>query len=117
MHADGCQAIPTRWLDINKGDEKNVQIRSRLVAQETKNRSSIAAGDIAATFAATPPLEAVKMLVSLAKSEQQDYDKKIDEYLDSTTSVVLTSTPRCGGASMSRRPARTRRSRQDLHDC
>ena len=30
MHADGCKAIPTRWLDINKGDADNVNIRSRL---------------------------------------------------------------------------------------
>ena len=71
MHADGCRPIPTRWIDINKGDEKHIEIRSRLVAQETRKRSSIAAGDIAATFAATPPLEAVKMLISLANAGQQ----------------------------------------------
>ena len=63
--------IPTRWLDLNKGDDVTENIRSRCVAQETKRRPSIATDDIAATFAATPPLEAVRMLLSLAMSGQQ----------------------------------------------
>ena len=70
MKEAGCNLVPTRWLDINKGDDKEVIIRSRLVAQETKNRSSIEKGDIAATFAATPPLESVRMLISVAMSGQ-----------------------------------------------
>eukprot|EP00973_Karenia_brevis_P038254 5274551-Karenia_brevis.AAC.1 len=72
MEADNCKAIPLRWLDINKGDAENVNIRSRLVAQETRGRSTIGseAKDIAATFAATPPLEAVRMLISLMMTGQ-----------------------------------------------
>jgi hypothetical protein len=70
MKADGCRAIPTRWLDVNKGDASRIEIRSRLVAQETQWRSDIAAGDVAATFAATPPLEGIRLLVSLAVSGQ-----------------------------------------------
>ena len=32
----GAKIIQVRWIDINKGDEVNVDIRSRLVAKEFK---------------------------------------------------------------------------------
>eukprot|EP00959_Pyramimonas_sp_CCMP1952_P003400 71042-Pyramimonas_sp.AAC.1 len=72
MEADGCKPIPVRWLDINKGDQDHMNIRSRLVAQETKRRSTIGSEpkDMAATFAATPPLEAVRMMASLMMTGQ-----------------------------------------------
>ena len=68
--ADGCVPIPMRWIDVNKGDEAAPIIRSRAVLQETKARSNIAADDIAATFAATPPLEGLRVLISLAQTGQ-----------------------------------------------
>ncbi len=48
-----------KWVDANKGDEENPEYRCRLVAKEIKkdNREGL--------FAATPPLEAKKMLFSL----------------------------------------------------
>jgi hypothetical protein len=57
-------------VDVNKGDAENIFIRSRLVAQETRRRSDIGkgVGGIAATFAATPPLESVELLISLMMS-------------------------------------------------
>ena len=55
--------IGTKWLEINKGDEENVNIRARLVAQEFNQ------GKLTAIFAATPPLEAKKTLLSLAVTE------------------------------------------------
>jgi hypothetical protein len=53
----GKDPIGTRWVDVNKGDESNPDYRSRLVAQEIKrdNREDL--------FAATPPLDAKKMLM------------------------------------------------------
>ena len=51
-----------RWVDINKGDEVKPEYRSRLVAQEIKRDKS---KDL---FAATPPLEAKKVLFSLLAS-------------------------------------------------
>ena len=56
----GKAPIGTRWIDINKGDEKTPEYRSRLVAKEinTHKRDDL--------FAATPPLEAMKLLLSLA---------------------------------------------------
>ena len=55
--------IGVRWVDINKGDDKNPKYRSRLVAKELKldKRDDL--------FAATPPLEAKKLLVSLAMTD------------------------------------------------
>ena len=54
----GIKIVQTRWIDINKGDAANPVYRSRLVAKEfnVDKQSGL--------FAATPPLEALKMLVS-----------------------------------------------------
>ena len=59
----GKEPIGTRWVDVSKGDEANPEYRSRLVAQEIKrdNRDDL--------FAATPPLEAKQMLMSMAVTE------------------------------------------------
>ena len=69
----GKDPIGTRWVDVNKGDDANPEYRSRLVAQEIKrdNREDL--------FAATPPLEAKKMLMAMAVTEGIGYhrgDKK-----------------------------------------
>ena len=55
----GRQPISVRWIDINKGDSTNPNYRSRLVAGEinTHKREDL--------FAATPPLEALKTIVSM----------------------------------------------------
>ena len=55
----GKPPIGTRWVDVNKGDDQNPDYRSRLVAQEINDHQRV---DL---FAATPPLEAKKMLMSL----------------------------------------------------
>ena len=51
-----------RWIDINKGDSEPSKYRSRLVAREinTSNRNNL--------FAATPPLEALKITFSITTS-------------------------------------------------
>ena len=63
---NGMKPIPLRWVDINK--ETTKECRSRLVVMETKRRSTIVPEDKGAVFSATPPLEAVRMLASLAMS-------------------------------------------------
>ena len=75
----GAPPIGTRWVDINKGDSVHPEFRSRLVAQEIKidKREDL--------FAATPPLEAMKLLFSLAVTEGVGYklgDKKGGNKLD-----------------------------------
>ena len=59
----GKAPIGCRWIDINKGDDEKPEYRSRLVAKEI-NRSPNAE-----MFAATPPLEAKKMLFSMAVTD------------------------------------------------
>ena len=59
----GKSPVKVRRLDINKGDEKDKDYRSRLVAQELrKNNPELE------IFAAMPPLEAKKLLFSRAVS-------------------------------------------------
>ena len=64
LEETGQAPVGTRWVDVNKGDDSNVEYRSRLVAQELKRLSW--ADDL---FAATPPLEVKKMLFSTAVTE------------------------------------------------
>ena len=57
------RVIKTRWVDTNKGDERSPEIRCQLVAKEVKKRN-ITEEESANFFASTPPLEAVKFLIS-----------------------------------------------------
>ena len=68
---DGVKIIPTKWVLVNKGDKDRVDIRARLVACEVKGTSEGEPG----LFAATPPLEALMCLVSLATTNK---DKVLD---------------------------------------
>ena len=58
----GKRPIGSKWIDINKGDEKEPNYRSRLVAKEIRR------GPSEDMFAATPPLEAKKCLFPLVMS-------------------------------------------------
>ena len=58
------RTITTRWLDTNKGDEQNPNYRARLVAREIKRDKR---DDL---FAATPPLESLRMVISICASHQ-----------------------------------------------
>ena len=53
-----------KWVDVNKGDAEQPTIRSRYVAKEIAYRRS---DDF---FAATPPLEALRMLLSNVASSK-----------------------------------------------
>ena len=50
--------LRTRWVDENKGDEKTPDVRRRLVAKDIAFRRDDS------FFAAAPPLEALRMLLS-----------------------------------------------------
>ena len=58
----GRAPITVRWIDINKGDQTSPNYRSRLVAREINIRKR---DDL---FAGTPPLEALKSILSMAAS-------------------------------------------------
>ena len=71
MRTTGKRPIGVRWVDVNKGDAVNPEYRSRLVAKEIKvnKREDL--------FAATPPLEAKKLLFSLAVTEGVGYKRSM----------------------------------------
>ena len=58
----GAAPIGVRWIDINKGDEARPNYRSRLVVQEIRRDPH------AEYFAATPPLESLRFLLSLQRT-------------------------------------------------
>ena len=64
----GRRPLSVRWVDIDKGDSDRPDYRSRLVVQETKAQSTIAGDDIGAVFAATPPLECLRLVCSMVMS-------------------------------------------------
>ena len=73
LERTGRKPIGVKWVDINKGDEESPEYRSRLVAKEIKRDKR---EDL---FAATPPLEALKILLSLALTEGTGYVKGREE--------------------------------------
>ena len=60
----GKKPIQVRWVDRSKKDETNPQYRSRIVAKEIK---TFANPDL---FAATPPVEYIRFLLSCVASSQ-----------------------------------------------
>ena len=67
----GKPPIGVRWVISNKGDAKNPEIRARLVAKEIKRDKR---EDL---FAATPPLEAKKVLFSQCVSRRSKSGKPL----------------------------------------
>ena len=64
----GRAPFGTRWIDCNKGDEKHLELRNRMVVQETRRTSTIAIDDIASVTSSIPPLEVVRLFASLVMS-------------------------------------------------
>lgn len=59
----GRPPITVRWVDVNKGDNESPNIRSRLVARQIRQSGEDA------IFAPTPPLEALRSVLSLATTD------------------------------------------------
>ena len=60
------KVISTKWLDVNKGDSTNRNYRARLVGREIKRDKR---EDL---FAATPPLESLRMILSICAGHQHE---------------------------------------------
>ncbi len=67
----GKAPIGSKWVDVNKGDATKPLIRSRFVVKEIATYKS---DDF---FAATPPLEALRLLLSMAASSEH-HDIKVE---------------------------------------
>lgn len=78
LSGTGRRPIPRRWVDIDKGDVNAPKVRSRLVCQETKRRSTIGVEDWSAVFAATPQYEASRFQLSLAMTGVRSGDAAED---------------------------------------
>ena len=59
----GKRLVGLKWIDTNKGDAANPNVRARLVCTEVRRRGA------EAIFSATPPLEALRMLIAVAAAE------------------------------------------------
>ena len=70
---EGYKIVDTRWIDTDKGDTNNPVYRSRLVGKEFNT------GQEEGLFASTPPLEALRWLISEAATveEGEQYGDKV----------------------------------------
>ena len=70
----GKAPVSVRWVDVNKGGDSRMEVRSRLVAGDFKGDDK----DRDDLFAETPPLEAIRMLLSRAATRRFDgRDRKL----------------------------------------
>ena len=65
-------------MDVNKGDHQNPVVRSRLVAQDMR----FGQPGTVATFAATPPIEALKILFAIHMQQHHDFDAWTLTFID-----------------------------------
>ncbi len=80
MREAWMKVITTRWLDVNKGDEKSPNYRARLVGREIKMDKRM---DL---FAATPPLESLRMILSICAQHQSSHHAS-DNFIIMTNDV------------------------------
>ena len=66
----GKPPISVRWVEVNKGDDINPNVRSRLVAREIKQPGQ------ESIFAPTPPLESLRMVLSYATTQFKGKTRK-----------------------------------------
>ena len=81
----GAKIIKLRWVDTNKGDFENPDYWSRLVGKEFKD------GDHPDNFAATPPLEGLRAVISHAATTRtaQRYKVMINDVARAYFNAVI----------------------------
>ena len=81
----GKRPISVKWVDTNKGDDDNPNYRSRLVAREIRLTGEDP------IFAPTPPLESVRMVLSLAATDlpgEPKHDRRGDSERRTQVSII-----------------------------
>ena len=95
----GSPPISTKWVDVNKGDQQDYDIRCRLVARE------MGGGKSDEFYAPTPPLEAKRLLFSEAATNRRfgKHEKKL-LFIDVRTRLIdprlSNCLPRCSGPAI-----------------
>ena len=86
----GRPPITVRWVDVNKGDDAEPRYRSRLVARQLKahDRGSNS------YFAPTPPLEALRTVLSLAATKVGDWQPVYDQDSEDRMQISLIDISR-----------------------
>ena len=97
----GLRIIRVRWIDVNKRDQEKPKYRSRLVAMEFKSEDK----ELEDLLAGTPPLEALKMLVSEAATVKEG--SMGDRCMLLLTSAARTLKPMRAGKCVLRYHMRT----------
>ena len=78
----GLTPIGTRWVFTNKGDTGHPFIRARLVAQATKRTTNMDLTDTSMTFAATPPVDRFRFLLSRAMTGEKKRVELVMAFFD-----------------------------------
>jgi len=86
----GRQPISVRWVDVNKGDDQCPNYRSRLVARQLKATDT--SGE--SFFSPTPPLEALRAVLSLATTSCRGYRPNRDPKHADRTQVSMVDISR-----------------------
>ena len=71
----GRPPISVRWVDVNKGDDEAPRYRSRLVARQIR---ALEGANASSYFAPAPPLEALRTVLSMARTTIGDHKPILD---------------------------------------
>ena len=83
--------IGSRWVNCNKGDKENPDVRMRLVAQEMNTGTGT--GGCEDFYAATPPLEAKRLLFSEWATKKARHGKKLKLSFVDIRKAYFNGTP------------------------
>ena len=86
----GRRPISVRWVETNKGDDESPNVRSRLVAREIRLPGQ------EAIFAPTPPLESLRMILSMATTSFRGHAKQpnYDPESEQRTQILMVDISR-----------------------
>ena len=84
----GIPILRSRWVDIDKGDAATPNYRSRFVAMEFNNQA------MDGLFASTPPLEALKLLVSCAATSLKEESAEMKWEKDFEQMIMVSDIAR-----------------------
>eukprot|EP00971_Amphidinium_carterae_P283716 5632571-Amphidinium_carterae.4 len=82
MRVTGRRPVPAGWEDVNKVDSTSPHVRCRLVVKETRHHSTIS--DPSQTWSATPPYEALRMMISMCMSPKEGEEGFVLQFIDIT---------------------------------